>query len=227
MVRVFPLMHKVLRGRGLFEREWKTDKEGQTWDLGDNRPFSSEFAFTRFLVPELCRRNDIQGKAVFVDCDFLFLADIQEMLDECQGDKALWCVQHRYKDRAERKLDGAAQQPYGRKLWSSLMVFNMDHEIMKERPSIRDVNERPGKWLHGFEWLPDDLIGQLPEKWNWIPTQSPTLGEMQWPPKAIHYSEQAPWFPDQRDCLDNEVWWTEYSHYLLSLQTNPTDLVRV
>jgi len=37
---------------------------------------STDFSFTRFLVPYLC---DYQGWAIYLDCDMLFTADISEL----------------------------------------------------------------------------------------------------------------------------------------------------
>ena len=39
---------------------------------------STEFTYTRFLVPHLC---GYQGKAIFMDCDMLCLGDIAELDD--------------------------------------------------------------------------------------------------------------------------------------------------
>lgn len=229
-VRVVPLMERALRARGLFTREWRVDAEGQYWDQGDARPFSSAFAFTRFLVPELCRLNGIAGKVVFCDCDFLWLRDPADLLADCKDDKAVWCVQHRYRRDGEgKKLDGALQQGYPRKLWSSLVVYDMGHPAMETALTPAQVNTWSGGRLHGFEWIDDQLIGDLPERWNWIPTLSPTKDDMaEWSKVgAIHYSEKAPWFEGQRDCLDAEHWWREYDHFTTYLNVNPSDLVRV
>ena len=76
-VAVTPLMHNNLRYFNLFDREWRIDKNGQHWDVLDNAPFSTEFSHTRFLVPELARRNKVKGWVIFCDCDFLWLDDIK------------------------------------------------------------------------------------------------------------------------------------------------------
>ena len=57
---VIPLKQNQLREKGLYTR--------------DIDPLSStEFTFTRFLVPHLM---DYQGWAIFIDCDFLCQVDI-------------------------------------------------------------------------------------------------------------------------------------------------------
>src|SRR4029079_15310290 len=65
------LRQPALREIGLYRREREL-RDGQGIDRIDGRPFSTEFAFTRFLVPALCQ---FEGWALFVDGDFLFLAD--------------------------------------------------------------------------------------------------------------------------------------------------------
>src|SRR3989304_5568516 len=64
-------------------------------------------------------------------------------------------------------MDGVGQTVYPRKNWSSVMLWNCHH------PSnlmfgIDDVNNKPGSWLHGFGWLAENEIGELPKEWNWL-----------------------------------------------------------
>src|SRR6056300_948191 len=60
---VTPLIQKELREQGYYDRP--VDKLAST-----------EFTFTRFLVPELCNFN---GWALFIDCDFLFKKDVRNL----------------------------------------------------------------------------------------------------------------------------------------------------
>jgi hypothetical protein len=85
------------------------------------------------------------------------------------------------------KMDGMKQQQYFRKNWSSVMLFNCGH-ISNRFLTPEAVNGEPGSWLHGFGWLADQDIGELPHQWNWI--QETTGGEA----LNVHYSEKAPWF---------------------------------
>ena len=63
---------------------------------------STEFTYTRFLVPFL---NNYKGWALFCDCDFLFLRDIKELLHDIfianKGDmtKAVYVAQHDYEPK--------------------------------------------------------------------------------------------------------------------------------
>ena len=64
-VNIQPIDVAKLRRRGLY---WK-----------DKDPLSStEFTYSRYLAPYL---NNFVGCAMFVDCDFLFLADVWELLE--------------------------------------------------------------------------------------------------------------------------------------------------
>ena len=85
-LHVQSLNEKNLRWNKLYWRDFTTTKSGQKIDAVDGKPFSTEFSFTRFLVPALCQ---YEGWAVFVDCDFLFMADIGEMIESADETKAL------------------------------------------------------------------------------------------------------------------------------------------
>ena len=61
---------------------------GQPYDEIDGRPFSTDFSFTRFLVPHL---NMYQGIALFMDSDMYLRTDITELFDMCQ-DILLSCM---------------------------------------------------------------------------------------------------------------------------------------
>ena len=177
------LRQPALREIGLYRREWEL-RDGQRIDRIDGRPFSTEFAFTRFLVPALCQ---FEGWALFVDGDFLFLADVAELLALRDQHYAAMVCQQVHVPLAHAKMDGCAQHAYARKNWSSLMLLNCGHEATR-RLTPGAVNAEPGAWLHGLRWLPDRLIGSLPPQWNWIDGVTP--GE----PKAVHYTAGGPWF---------------------------------
>ena len=88
-------------------------------------------------------------------------------------------------------MDNKVQEPYRRKNWSSLIMFNCAHDAHKSL-TIDDVNTRMGRWLHGFEWLPDKEadIGKIPEEWNWLDGHSDTKLEA----KNVHFTTGGPWF---------------------------------
>lgn len=187
--QVIPLKLDELKNTGMYSRE--EDKLGST-----------EFTFSRFLVPKL---NDYKGWALFCDCDILFLDSVDKLFSITNDDYAVMCVQHEYNPTGKVKMDGRAQSIYPRKNWSSLVLWNCGH------PSNRQVNtelvnnpDTTGKYLHRFSWLSDAEIGKISHEWNWLVGwyQEPKDGS----PKAIHYTEGGPWFSEYRFCDYHDVW---------------------
>ncbi|HEX7928048.1 MAG TPA: hypothetical protein VF678_10675, partial [bacterium] len=174
----------------LYRRTWHTDAAGRRIDDADGRPFSTDFAFSRFLVPALMQ---YQGWALYCDCDFLFQEDVAALWALRDPRFAVQCVQHRHAPAPGPKMDGRSQEPYPRKNWSSLVLWNCTHPANRTL-TVDAVNTQPGRWLHGFAWLPDDAIGTLPERWNWLSGWSSRDVE----PAAIHYTGGGPWF---ENCL--------------------------
>ena len=105
---VIPLEQSSLRISGLYKRTYYLDEERQQRDTADNRPFSSEFTFTRFLIPFI---NLHKGLALFMDCDMFLRADITEVFDEYgQFDEyAVSVVKHDYKPKEIFKMDNQIQ----------------------------------------------------------------------------------------------------------------------
>ena len=188
-VLVRPLVQKELREAG--------------WDTRPIDPLSStEFTFTRFLIPELC---DYKGWALFMDCDMILLTDIQELFDQADEKYAVMCVHHDYTPREGFKMDGQKQSIYPRKNWSSVMLFNCGHPSNKQiNSSVVNNTEITGKYLHRFSWLQDSEIGQLSHEWNWLTDwyKEPEDGK----PKLLHYTEGGPWFENYRDCDYHKEW---------------------
>src|SRR5688572_10644235 len=178
------LDHARLAERGLLRRP--TDRRGGRYDIISNAPASTDFAISRFLVPLLCPH----GWVLFGDCDIVCLADIEELFALADPKYAVMCVKHDFDTLSGTKMDGQVQQGYPRKLWSSVMLFNSDHPA-NSRLSLHDVNERPGKWLHGFGWLHDDEIGELPPEWNVLVGVQPVPAN----PKLLHFTLGTPDLP--------------------------------
>ena len=187
-VNIQKLDQRALHHAGLYRRTWRAEGN-QKIDNVDNKPFSTEFSFSRFLVPALMQW---EGWGLFIDCDQLFVSDIAEMLHEMDPKKAVHVCQQRYEAVDGLKMDGMRQEKYFRKNWSSVMLFNCGHPSNKLlTPEV--VNCEPGSWLHGFGWLPDGDIGDLNHGWNWID------GTTKVEPKNIHYTLGGPWFPHMRN----------------------------
>jgi hypothetical protein len=157
---------------------------------------STEFSFTRFLVPWL---QDYSGWAIFMDCDMLCRGDIMELWQQRDDRYALLCVQHQHRPTESTKFLGALQGRYERKNWSSLMLLNCPR-CTALTPAY--VNTASGLELHRFEWLaPGEEIGALPmDRWNHlIDVQPPSpMPVEQGGPALVHWTLGGPWFRDYR-----------------------------
>lgn len=166
----------------------------------DDAKASTAFSLTRFLTPHLADN----GVSMFVDCDFLFQSDVWELYDIAKADpyKDVFCVQHDYSPRTDRKFLGAVQHQYPRKNWSSLMVFN-GHRASVKRLTPEYVQKATPAELHRMEWAKD--IGGLPRTWNWLVGEYESVDSNA--VKALHYTLGSPCFgPSEHE----DVWWNEY-----------------
>ncbi|HWC03753.1 MAG TPA: glycosyltransferase [Methylomirabilota bacterium] len=165
--------------------------------LGLRRPFdplaSTEFTYTRFLVPALC---GFAGRALYMDCDMLCLADVTEVLDLDLRDHWLRVVHHDHRPTSTVKMDGRVQTAYPRKNWSSVMLLDCSKLTMW---SVENVETRSPQWLHRFEPIPDERIGELPPQWN-------VLDRYDADTKLIHYTDGGPWLPNRRAHPYGDVW---------------------
>jgi len=196
-VNVVTINQVALRRIGLYRRAphvdstcWAANPSSDMKDAFDGRPLSTEFSFSRFLVPFL---NQLEGFAMFMDCDMYFRADPCRVFDEYAdlNGPAIRCVHHRYEHggHLQTKLYGCPQTSYSRKNWSSVVLWNCGHPAHKNF-TVDDVNTKEGTWLHNFSWLPDDQIGELPEQWNWLDGHSDPEIE----PINVHFTSGGPWF---------------------------------
>jgi hypothetical protein len=200
-VRIIKLDLPRLRRLGLYKRGIKRDG-AQMIDEVDGRPFSTEFAFSRFLVPYI---QDYQGTALFCDCDFLFTTDVAELFDLADDDFAVQLVKHDYRPAEKVKMDGVSQHAYPRKNWSSLMLFNCAHPGCAEL-GLGQVNTKTGRWLHTFQWLMDEEIGSIPHTWNWL---EGVYAPEDIVPKAVHYTLGIPTFAGYENTPYAGLWLDE------------------
>lgn len=209
------LKHKELRKAGYFHRPWLTDSDGNNVDLIDNKPFSTEFSHTRFLIPSLMK---YKGWALFADNDMLFLSDIKNLFALCDDRYAVMVVKHNHIVKADyEKMDGRKQQGYYRKNWSSFVLWNCAHPS-NHKITKGYVNLSKGCDLHSFKWLSDDLIGNLPITYNYINGISPKMPASSGSrPDVIHYTEGGPWFKNYRNTPYAQLWLDEYEDWQRSL----------
>ncbi len=155
---------------------------------------STEFTYSRFLVPHLCQ---FEGKAIFMDNDMLCFGDIRDLDELDMTGLALRVVKHDYQPTNTTKMYGAVQTCYPRKNWSSLMIMNCAKLTLWTK---HVVETQTGAYLHRFQDVPDCLIGEVPKTWN-------TLDWMDQTTKLIHYTNGGPWFKDYEGHPHADVWY--------------------
>jgi len=186
-VDVRPLKQQELRDAGWYKRP--IDKLAST-----------EFTFTRFLIPEL---TNFKGWAVFMDSDMILTTDIAELFAQADDKYAVMCVQHDYEVKEGTKMDGQKQTSYPRKNWSSVVLWNCGHPSNKKltQDFVNDP-EINGAYLHRFSWLKDEEIGELDHTWNYLVGVYDDIET----PKLIHYTEGGPWFENYRNGEFSRLW---------------------
>jgi hypothetical protein len=166
-------------------------------EIGFRRPHdplqSTEFTYSRFLVPHLC---GFEGPALYLDCDMVCLGDVMELFALDLERPWLRVVKHEHHPTSTRKMDGKVQTSYPRKNWSSLMLLNCAALTCWTREA---VESQPARWLHRFEPVPDACIGDLPPTWN-------VLDRYDQGTKLVHYTEGGPWLAEYRDHPYGDVW---------------------
>jgi lipopolysaccharide biosynthesis glycosyltransferase len=155
---------------------------------------STEFTYSRFLVPHLCQ---FEGKAIFMDNDMLCLGDVHELDELDMTGLALRVVKHDYQPTNKTKMYGAVQTCYPRKNWSSLMIMNCAKLTLWTK---QVVETQSGAYLHRFQDIADEQIGEIPETWN-------TLDWMDHTTNLIHYTNGGPWFKDYENHPHADVWY--------------------
>jgi lipopolysaccharide biosynthesis glycosyltransferase len=202
-IRVVGLVLDDLRAQGLYTRAHE-ERDGRIWDVISDAPMSTEFAISRFLVPHLAQ----YGWALFLDADMLVRVDLAQLFDAADPDCAVMVVKHDYHPPVGEKMDGQQQTMYPRKNWSSLVLFNCNHPA-NDALTPAMVNMTPGRDLHRFHWLTDDLIGTLDPKWNWLVGHS----DPQIDPAIVHFTEGGPWFPQYSDVAYADAWRAELAYW--------------
>lgn len=196
-LNVYPIKQDLMRRIGLYRRAWmlgssslpKPSSDDDIWhrDIFDGRHFSTDFSFSRFLVPFLHR---LEGWALFMDCDMYFRSDPLELFEKYNDPAyALYCVKHNYDPTETIKMYGNPQTRYPKKNWSSVTMWNCSHHAHNNF-TVDDVNTKTGTWLHNYMWVEENDIGAIAEEWNWLDGHSsPEIDA-----KNVHFTRGGPWF---------------------------------
>jgi lipopolysaccharide biosynthesis glycosyltransferase len=139
-----------------------------------------------------------------MDCDMLCLGDVTELFRLDLDRHWLRVVKHDHQPTETLKMDGRAQTAFPRKNWSSLMLLNCARLTVWTKAN---VETRSARWLHRFEPIPDERIGDLPVEWN-------VLDRYDAKTKLIHYTAGGPWFDGCRDHPFGDLWIRYRDEYL-------------
>lgn len=169
----------------LYLRE-TTRRNGALFDELSQEPMSTEFSLARFFVPTLARK----GWVLFCDCDFLWRCDVGEVFKYASDEYALRVVKHRHDSGDTIKMDEQPQTYYARKNWSSLMLINCDAPEWQSL-TLGQLNGLHKHALHGFTWLEEKRIGELPVDYNWLASVSTEVQS----PRVVHYTLGIPSMP--------------------------------
>ena len=171
---------------------------------------SNAFIYSRFLVPYL---TEFQGHAVYIDGDMIVKDDIVKLWNLRDISKDVQVVKHDYKTRMPIKYLGSKNEDYPRKNWSSVIIWNCSsHSNRILTPEY--VMKSTGSHLHRFGWLDDEMIGDLPKDWNWLPDE---FGPNQ-QAKLLHYTLGAPSFNEFKNTDQAEDWQDEYAKTIFCKQ---------
>jgi hypothetical protein len=158
---------------------------------------STEFTYTRFLVPWLC---GYEGHALFCDNDMLCFGDASKLFPSpAIFNLALYVRKHeQHAVDGSTKMGGVPQTMYVRKNWSSLMIMNCA-KLRAWTPEV--VATASGARLHRFQDVPDNEIGAVPDGWNDLEHQY-RAGVTQ----LLHWTEGGPYLAGCENCPHAELW---------------------
>ena len=167
---------------------------------------SNEFIYSRFLVPHLM---NFKGWAIYVDGDMICVEDIKKLWDLRDKKYAVQVVQHDYKTKVTKKYWGNKNENYPRKNWSSVVIWNCEHEKHKIL-SPKFIQNQTGSFLHRFNWLNDDEIGNIDKKWNWLAMEYEEEKDI----NLIHYTIGTPCFKEYSNEAFSSYWNKSFSNSL-------------
>ena len=161
---------------------------------------STEFSISRFLTPYL---SNYEGYSLFLDCDFIVRGDIADLLKiiKKSPSKTIWCVKHKHIPSETKKFLGEKQLQYGRKNWSSFVIYN-NKKCKRLTPKF--ITKANGLYLHQFRWLNDSDIASLPKEWNIL------CGYQKIPInfKALHFTKGGPYFKEYSNGPGAKHWFS-------------------
>ena len=159
---------------------------------------SNEFIYARFLVPYLM---NFKGWVIYADGDMICVEDIKKLWDLRDKKYAVQVVQHDYETKVKKKYWGNKNENYPRKNWSSVVIWNCEHEKHKIL-SPKFIQNQTGSFLHRFNWLNDDEIGNIDKRWNWLAMEYEEEKDI----NLIHYTIGTPCFKEYSNGPFSSYW---------------------
>lgn len=163
---------------------------------------SNAFTQSRFLVPRLM---GFSGHAIFADAsDMLALGDLADLDVLFDPAFALQVVKHPdYRTRHKTKYRGTAMEcpnmNYPRKNWASVAIFNCGHPVWR-------TFEPSGFRMLELDFLPDELIGELPPQWNRLVDEGQPADDA----KICHWTGGLPAIDFYKNAPAAEKWHAAY-----------------
>lgn len=145
------------------------------------------FTYSRFLVPWLC---DFRGWAMFLDLDYLCLADLAQLFSLADDRYAAMVSKN------TKKFE-----------WASMMLFNCGHPA--NRILTPDYVQDPQRCRapHGLDWLAPELVGDLPREWNHLVGYDPPRADA----ALVHYTQGMPVFEETEGSEYRDEWAAEHN----------------
>ena len=167
---------------------------------------SNEFIYSRFLVPYMM---NFKGWAIYADGDMVCLEDIKKLWNLRDNKYAVQVVKHDYKTKITEKYWGNKNEDYPRKNWSSLILWNCEHEAHKIlTPDF--IQNQSGAFLHRFSWIKDEEIGSIDKEWNWLAMEYEEKKSI----NLIHYTIGTPCFKEYENKSLSSFWKKAFSNVL-------------
>lgn len=145
----------------------------------------TDFTYSRFLTPWIF---EYEGYSAFIDSDFIVIGDITDLFAAAFSEQILSGATNTSVWVCKNKLTFE---------WPSLMLFRNENCRMLT-PEYVDNPQSP---LFRFEWA--ERVGELPAEWNFLVGYDAKRDAL---PKAIHYTQGIPCWPETQDCDYAEEW---------------------
>jgi hypothetical protein len=144
------------------------------------------------------------GWAIFIDGDRIVRDDITKLGELQNPYMDALVVKHDYKTKMSEKYLGAKNEDYPRKNWSSVILWNCN-SFPNRKLTPEFIQKATGSELHRFTWIDNELLGELPIEWNWLPDEfGPNTNA-----KLLHYTLGAPCFHEFADAPQGDEWHRE------------------